>query len=143
MRYSFAAIAVFLVAIVFLYGVFGTYMLCDGSYTLAIAVSSTDPIPIKWATCQAFRRDKDADEYLGNLVPFKSSIWSDLADPFDGREMRVDIPYSFKESCGFIWDDSQPRILVVLVAYTDGRCIGKKTEIPHRSVAKDLSVQFP
>src|SRR5262245_13684262 len=142
MRYLITAIGLLLVAIA-LYGAFGTYMLCDGTYAVGVAVSSTDPVPIQWVSCQAFRGDEDADEYLGKLRPFKHSIWSDFAEPFDGREMSVSIPYSFKQSGGFTWDDSQPRILVVLLAYNDGRRVGKKIEIPHRSVTKNVSVRFP
>jgi hypothetical protein len=119
------------------------YIFCDGRYDLAISVASTDPSPIKWVCCQAFRGDLDADEYLANLEPFKYSIWSDRADPFDGQEMRVALPFSFKSSGALTWDHSQPHKLVVLLEYIDGRRVGKKVEIPHRSVTTKLSVQLP
>jgi hypothetical protein len=142
MRYLIAAFAVLFVVFAFIATSFH-YLLCDGTYDLAISVTSTDPSPIKWVCCQAFRGDLDADEYLANLQPFKYSIWSDRADPFDGREMRVDLPYSFKSSGAFKWDDSQPHKLVVPLEYQDGRRVGKKIEIPHRSGTTKLSVQVP
>lgn len=142
MRYIVAALAVLFVVFAFI-ATSCHYLLCDGTYYLAVSVTSTDPSAIKWVCCQAFGGDLDADEYLANLQPFKYSIWSDRADPFHGREMRVDLPDSFKSLGGYTWDDSQPRKLVVLLEYKDGRRVGKKIEIPHRSVTTKLSVQLP
>jgi hypothetical protein len=116
----------------------------DGHYDLAVSVQSTSTTPIRAVSCEAFGREKFANDALVRLQPPEDLSRSDSAVPFTGQKLSVSVLFTDRISpMGRIVSDFQFSSLLVIVTYSNGRRTGKVVPNPHRDVKRTVMVIFP
>jgi hypothetical protein len=113
-----------------------------GGFELTVNVTTSGD-KLRSVSCEAVGGKREvAEEVAEKLIPPETRLWSTVADPFDGKPLKVHIQFTTGGSC------SEPhyhqlRYLVVIGTFQDGRRLGKVVEIPDGRQSKEVDVSFP
>jgi hypothetical protein len=117
----------------------------DGSLPLSVLVRSGGGKPIRSVSAAAFGNAEHAKETLEYLLPPETHN-SATREPFDGKALVVDLWTSYHLRQALAWSsvqDYQPRKLVVIVQYADGKREGQMVDIPDLLRGREMVVEFP
>lgn len=115
----------------------------SGGYDLAITVKNAGAEPIIAVSCQAFGWAEHAEETMRHLRLLESN-WSASAKPFQGKPLILAMPTGGRVSpMGRELSRFQPRHLVVIAEFGNGKRVGKLVEIPDVEVSRSMEVWMP
>lgn len=112
----------------------------DGGQDLTITISSEHGIPrtVRW---HPFWYREDAEKYVNE--PWHLEYPNSIADPFDGKPLKVFLPISGREIFGIEYAVKRNHYLLISGVFENGQEFRRIVEIPDHRVSKEVSITLP
>ena len=125
--------------------------IADGYYDLTVELKCTGAAIVR-TSAQAFMTEESADKAVEELKNDRSPRLKDLvvepymyviADPYEGKPMRLRLSISEGGSPLRGYTDTQPEYLLVIADLSDGQRVFKVANIPNRKESRVMEVSVP